>query len=281
MSIVLPSHVRPSFATGYARNASESATPELWDGAIMFAAPALGNTGSTIHDNSGHGRDGSFFNADPDWIQSPDGAGLDFDGSSGQRVVWTTGNEWFPRLYTDNVTVHCLIRLEAPTATKVHWGYGRSDGFGGADFELNSNATDHQIMWFNAATQVAITSAITTGKWHSITATLGGNTLYAYVDGSLIDTVALASNLGAQDTNEFSLGGPKNITRNSDSAIATCMIWDRTLTPNQIGLLNRDPLAPFRRRIHIPLATEAAAPVGTGVKNPFMGPFSLPLQGSI
>lgn len=77
---------RPSFVTGYARSAAESAHPELWNGLVGAWVPALGVQGNTLFDLSGHGNQATLQGMDPttDYIISNDkkikSYGLDFDG---------------------------------------------------------------------------------------------------------------------------------------------------------------------------------------------------------
>jgi len=54
-NIIIP---RPSLREGYARNAAESAFPELWDSLIGAWIPALGYQGNVLHDFSGRGKPG-------------------------------------------------------------------------------------------------------------------------------------------------------------------------------------------------------------------------------
>jgi hypothetical protein len=42
--------LKPSYATGYAKNASQSAHPNLWDGLVGAWMPSLGVTGETLRD---------------------------------------------------------------------------------------------------------------------------------------------------------------------------------------------------------------------------------------
>jgi len=45
MPIKLIQHDQPSYKAGYAKSASESANPELWDGLRGAWVPAMGSTG--------------------------------------------------------------------------------------------------------------------------------------------------------------------------------------------------------------------------------------------
>jgi hypothetical protein len=56
-----------------------------WDGLVGLWAPALGPTGNALFDLSGRNNHGTLTNMDPatDWVGSPGGWALDFDGSDG------------------------------------------------------------------------------------------------------------------------------------------------------------------------------------------------------
>ena len=79
---VIKSHIKPSFKTGYARNASESANPNLRKGLVGAWMPSFGVTGGTLKDVSGNGNDGTlqFMDAATDWVATSKGLALDFDG---------------------------------------------------------------------------------------------------------------------------------------------------------------------------------------------------------
>jgi hypothetical protein len=74
--------IKPSFSTGYAKNASESANPNLWKGLVGAWMPSFGVTGGTLKDVSGNGNDGTLTNMDAasDWVGTSKGLALDFDG---------------------------------------------------------------------------------------------------------------------------------------------------------------------------------------------------------
>ena len=76
--------IKPSYQAGYARNASESENPKLWDGLVGAWLPSLGVTGETLRDVSGNGNHGTLTNMDAatDWVTTSKGLALDFDGSN-------------------------------------------------------------------------------------------------------------------------------------------------------------------------------------------------------
>ena len=49
--------IKPSFSTGYAKNASESANPNLWKGLVGAWMPSFGDSGKLLQDISGRSND--------------------------------------------------------------------------------------------------------------------------------------------------------------------------------------------------------------------------------
>ena len=81
-SILIPRLATPSYKSGYARSRSESANAGLWKDMVFANAMSLGPTGGVAKDVSGYGRDGVLL-GDPatDWVMTPEGWAIDFDGS--------------------------------------------------------------------------------------------------------------------------------------------------------------------------------------------------------
>ena len=80
----------PSFSSGFARSAGESAHTGLWKGLVGAWVPALGPTGETLRDVSGHHNHGTLdADMDPatDWVMTEHGAVLDFDGTNDDVVI--------------------------------------------------------------------------------------------------------------------------------------------------------------------------------------------------
>lgn len=78
------SAIRPSWHTGYARNASESKHPGLWRGKVGHWVPSLGNTGlGLLRDISGNRNHGTLTGSMTmaDWLIGRNGYALDLDGT--------------------------------------------------------------------------------------------------------------------------------------------------------------------------------------------------------
>jgi len=82
--MILAETRKPSWKTGFARNASVSAYPRLWKGLIGAWSPNLGPTGLTLFDQSINKNNGTLTNMDAvtDWIVDERGYALDFDGTN-------------------------------------------------------------------------------------------------------------------------------------------------------------------------------------------------------
>lgn len=76
----------PSFATGFARNASQSLFPSLWKDLKGLWLPCLGVQGQRLFDVSGFRNDGDLLNmTNDDWVPGKDdGYALALDGSGDQ-----------------------------------------------------------------------------------------------------------------------------------------------------------------------------------------------------
>ena len=82
--LIKPQLIRPTYKSGYARCAAESANPGPWKELDGLWVPTLGPTGLTLRDVSGHGNHGTLTNMDPatDWQVGPRGWGLELDGTT-------------------------------------------------------------------------------------------------------------------------------------------------------------------------------------------------------
>jgi len=124
--------LKPSYATGYAKNASQSAHPELWRGCVFAAAPCLGPTGLTLRDWSGFQSHGTLTNmsAGSDWVLSGGKWSLDFDGSDDY-------------VNCGNIS---SIQPAASRTTIMAWIYRRSS-FGGVVAYRNSPGSGWVTQW--------------------------------------------------------------------------------------------------------------------------------------
>jgi hypothetical protein len=214
---------------------------------------------------------------DSDWAQSEYGAVVDIDAN-------------------EHVSGSAVSALSDYPFTIVLWGQRDADSGREYMFGTANNAVSNEfvglgirgngVVRFSVASSGAqdlldSTAASDDTEFHVITGVgVSSTERHVFLDGGGKNTSTASRAMSA--FNSLSLGRLPDLTPVYDPCnVLCCLIYDHALTDAEVAEISADPLAPFRRRIHIPLATEAAAPVGTGVKNPFMGPFGLPLQGSI
>ena len=276
MSLIVPSNVRPSFAVGYARSAAESDNPGLWDGLVAAYCPALGPTGSVLRDLVGQ-QDGTLQNMEAaDW-QVHDSMGYTLSLGGTDEFVQLPGS-FTP---SEPRTIMAWARTTDTTLSRAYCWADNTQTDRMLAVSIRGNNPFAYTVRYDDNSTVSSTRTAVQGQWYCLAGvSRASNDHELYIDGELDGS-------GAGDTtfstlNDGALGketdsGPRYLTGN----IGPAYYWERALSGDELKQLCADPLAPFRRRIHIPLVTAAAPPVGTGVKHPLAGPFSLPLQGSL
>lgn len=169
-------------------------------------------TGTTVQDSSGIGTTG-VFNNDPTWTVGKYGKGVNFDGTSSQRIDmdippklemgirdWTM-SLWVKLSTTNSGSLFSLIdKGGTATTTEGYWLYHDSTNV--VKFRLSDGAT---------RLTATGTSTISDNAWHYITVTLARNgNATLYVDGVVDGTGDFSSFNGTDITNssrEFRVGG--------------------------------------------------------------------------
>lgn len=248
-SLLLPrSDITPSYAAGYARSAGESANPGLWDGRVFANALTLGPTGATIRDLSGYNRHGTLL-GDPgsDWVMTPNGWALDFDGSNnntegpslGHAVPFTAGFLCESDIANYTANGYAFHQYDSAggnrnwaiiaRSTTDTWGfsYGKSGGASGVSLE-----TDIDIETDGPHSIVAVVVSLTKVNF--------------YYDGVYADSGTMSGYDPAIDS-KHGIGGIFNhASANFNGQIFSAFKYHRALSPAEILHLHRDPLAPFR-----------------------------------
>jgi hypothetical protein len=243
---------KPSYQAGYARNASESENPQLWDGLVGAWMPSLGVTGETLRDVSGNGNHGTLTNMDAatDWVGTSKGLALDFDGSDDEVLLdkkmtdlVDSGNPitlsaWF-RTQRNGIQVmvgngssnRCYIAIGIDSGLSAYWGFGSVQ---------NASFTNAQIGY----------------GWHFYAATYDGSVAKGFLDGVQTDQQFIGSQSFATTAN-ISIGRSVSSFpfRGQFGAIR---IHNRALSPTEIKQLYVDSLAPFRRKQRVSVAIPAA-----------------------
>lgn len=272
---MIASLLRPSFKTGFARSASESANPHLWRGLIGAWVPSMGVTGNILHDVSTFKNHGTLTNMDAgtDWIIGKNGYALDFAGDDDYVDI---GKK------LDSLDLSVFVEIERNGTGTIHSITSRYDT-GSAQRSWALNITDlnqiEAVVSKNGSVSEGVSSniitsfsTVTDSNKHYIGFTynfLGDGTsdFILYFDGPQV-----ASNLSAVGP---IFNGSENIvigkidiagvpSRHFNGQIGQVLIHNRVLTPNEVYQLYIDPLAPFRLRDRF-AGISIAAPPPSGV----------------
>jgi len=278
--LLLPtaSNVRPSYKSGFARSAAESANPGLWDGLAGSWCPAVGNTGiTTLRDLSGWDNHGTLTGSmtGADWVQSQHGQALDLDGVDDHIALGATDRLSFGDSTTDE-PFSIFARVKMDDATRFHI-ITKGTGTNSAQYQFSvggdeklrlglfDNSTGHRVDRISTSTMTA-----REGEWVSFASTYDGSGaatgIALYVDGKVIaaSNTSGGSYVAMHNTTDPVLIGGFIIGANAyaNGQIASAHIYSRILQPAEIADLHADHLAPFRLRRFTPTisgAAEAAA----------------------
>lgn len=151
--------VRPSYHQGYARSANESVYSNSWRGLVGDWVPALGPTGVTLRDVSGHHRHGTLIDGDParDWII----------GNNSRMPGYVLNMEQAGSPYVDLSATAGAMLQSVPGVTMLVW----------VNFDTITSATSIvQSDWMLAvsAGSSAFGSRATLGAFKSDEITIGG-----------------------------------------------------------------------------------------------------------
>ena len=255
--------LKPSYASGYAKNASQSAHPNLWDGLVGAWMPSLGVTGETLRDVSGNGNHGTLTNMDPasDWVGTSKGLALDFDGSNdyvdcgvskSTEVIDSISITGWVRKEVNKSLNQCIINAwRNPYNARVCFilSFWRSDGrlqF----FHRNQ---------FGQTDQVFSSVSIPNNEWTHIATTSDETTIRHYINGK-------SAGSGTQNYQRYADTSYSSGIRIGDllgnerlqGSIANMSIYNRALSPTEIKHLYVDSLAPFRKKQRVSVAVPGA-----------------------
>ena len=246
---------RPSWKQGFARSAAESENPHLWSGLVAAWYPALGPTGATLHDVSGHHNHGSLTNMSPasDWVVDENGYVLDFDGVDdgvfntnfrGVASMISSLSVWIYLRSEGEDTQGRIIGCDTPGYFAVMCGNSRGGGYLSL-FALVANS------YPNENKRLTTANAVELNRWHWITTTYDGIVApRIYVDGQ---ECAYAS--GNHDytitNNPTQMKLASNNTSGAyslDCLIGAALAYNRVLARNEIQQLYVDSMAIVRPR---------------------------------
>jgi len=275
-----PSPVRPSYKSGFARSAAESAYPGLWKNLSGAWCPALGNTGTTIHNRSPDSGipDCSLTNTEAgDWQVGPYGHEIAFDGVNeyGNIVYherlkpgtlsWSVAYAAYLPDANAEAPVYAY-RMSSSPWKQIQFGFGTILSNG----TLSTSKKIYIVIYAGGSEKYFANTDddIADGAWHSVVFVRDCNedVCRIYVDGEE-KSITIASVAGTGLKSDVDTNLPTQWGRNNTSSYlqydwATGFVWKRALEGSEAKVLGVDPLAPFRQRRFTPTisgAAEAAA----------------------
>lgn len=258
---------RPSYRSGFAHNASESAYPDLWRGLRGAWCPELGNTGQQLLDASGlRVAGGGAFVGSPTWTTHRGRKAIDYGSGAEDYYVdtnrfdldLTEGGTWAVWVYASGTGQNNQGRI-------IDKG-GASDGTNGWTVFPNWQGGSDRWQWWsnndiNNEIKTADGSALL-NTWTHLTVTVDPSNFGAiYIDGVLSVTKQNTGALPIAEARAPYIGRANRTsgTRAFAGFIGETLIWDRVLTPRQIRTIYAVAIAPFRQRARLVLIPSAAA----------------------
>ena len=247
--------IKPSFSTGYAKNASESANPNLWKGLVGAWMPSFGVTGNTLKDVSGNGNDGTlqFMDAATDWIVTSKGLALDFDGVNDKISLNKSPSDFTG--HNNSATLACVFKADL-----THQG-GLIATDGSRFYIETINVGGFKVHWGFGGAQNSSTSQafISSGEWYHYAATYNGSTAIGYLNGLQTDSSSIGLQAGSGSVYLGSFGSRLWF----NGKIQSAAIYNRALSPSEIKQVYLNPAAPFQKKTTTVVSVPVAPPTTT------------------
>jgi len=205
-------------------------------------SPSLGPSGYTLLDRSPNGRNnhGTLTNMDSsDWVGSPGGWALDFDGSN-DRIE---GPDVFGALQRITVSAWVYWRtLSAISTTAIAAKWENELAFANGDaWVLNANSPQG-LRWFigQSTTGDGVTTgsaAIGTGRWIHCAATYNGAAAVVYVDGRQSASKSFTLTMNAASGVPFRIGRSDIVSAgilSHDGLLDDVAVYNRAATAAEI-----------------------------------------------
>ena len=259
--------IKPSFSTGYAKNASESANPNLWKGLVGAWMPSFGVTGNTLKDVSGNGNDGTLTNMDAasDWVATSKGLAIRTEAD--QRIICDGKATDLPMSgsFTAGVLVN-NVSTDYPDGaliSKASESSPHGTAFAGWILYMNSSG-NLRAYWRGAFRSGSVAIVLSQKKWLSIfmrydAASDEGN-IIVNGENKLTFTTSVTPLASFQDI-RIADYKTNSVVRNVNANYAVAWVYDRALSDSEIKQLYLNPAAPFERKQQtVGISTAAAVP---------------------
>jgi hypothetical protein len=249
---------QPSYKAGYAKSASESAYPELWDGLVGAWMPSLGVTGiervfDVIGRNHGVIADSEAGDIKPNYLH------LDADGGGTFGEYMRADQQQM----TLPFTLTSRARLTDPAEPMFFFSaYQRNDS--GRYYHALSGSTDGKITVssrdrFDLDSDASVSGLFEVGEWVNVVAVFREDRHDAYLNGRHVAGGTVTAGLNADMILVGTLRLDFSAARGTGD-FSSVLYHDRALSPKEIQDLNADPLAPFRQRRYAPVSLQTEEP---------------------
>lgn len=256
---------------GIARNPGESIKPRLWQGCIGLWAPCLGPSGNNLREWTAGGAraNGTLTNMDGnDWVQSPLGWALDFDGSNDYVSLPAAA---IARLSpTTGITIFAVIRTASSVSIREYITNAGGAGPSGFGFGI-SDAVALQTKWYTggggSGHNLQGGTTMTAGQWYSVAATYfpaaSGTNKFTYLDGKVDQSGSTTNTMAFSGTSAGIATYAAASSQYWPGSMPIIGVWNYAMQPTQIAALHSDPVQMFRRRRVMMTVKAGAAAVGT------------------
>lgn len=269
--------IKPSYQAGYARNASESENPNLWDGLVGAWMPSLGVTGNTLRDVSGNGNDVVQVGAGAGWKASSLRNGsvnkynpginhyMIAEDAASLQPTSLTASFWVNVFALRNNESGFLDKQADPNASQNYLntcfqGYVYA---GYLLFRLASPSNANHVLIGDQSSFGGSNTLFSNflNKWLHVACTYDEKTGQAnlYRDGQKVVTRTSSPSPLKTGTGDLLLTGMNPVSRFCLNGLLNSMlIHNRALSPTEIKQLYLNPAAPFQKKTPTVVSVTAA-----------------------
>lgn len=238
-----------SVTRAFARNAAESAYPNLWRGLVAaWLPPGAPKHPTRLIDYSGNGNHGTLQNG-ASWDIGKGGRCVSFDGVD-DDVIGDTPGKNFPS-GGESRTVSCWIKSSGWTGDTglLHWGkIGPTPP--SCNYHLVASR-DGKIWWGNGYDNGLVygNKSISDGNWHHVVGTYESGKAIIYIDG-VVDAIDYHTAATLLD-DSWRCGRFQNQLGAWPGRLSSCYVYKRALSSAEIKFLyaNQGPLTRRKTRL--------------------------------
>lgn len=231
------SQVVVSQQTGYARNASESAYPNLWRGLVGWWCPSINpRGGNRLFDLSPFRNHGTLTNmTNDDWVVSSGGGALDFDGTT-DHVAFTCPVAALQFPFTVSLWYYPRTRVQYAGLVSTMTAFSEASTNGWLLYD-GSQGNAGRIGIISGGTRVVTaTNNSTLNIWQHYSGVFNGTNSSIYKNGAQVISGTLSSP-SYSATPVIKIGAYVTTNGFTNSLIDCVMLHNRALTPSEIRLL--------------------------------------------